>query len=332
MSIRVMKESGEVNFPAFTSTSPMVAKFFSSVPDSQRETALERVLTIGVAAMQEDRIAAFLARTESELGAHLEALKQLYDRNTLRNLSAPIKGAEGEIAVANALTTFIEARKYADEVGLIGNTSGALSRNKTGDIICTVGDGERTASIVIECKLDKSVRLGDPSVDGQPNGRSDTAWSQMIEARANRTADLAIMVFSMDSVDRSITGFTDSVRFIDGVGYIVVVDIIRSDFRPLAIAYELARQHVLQAQRTKVDAQVLDVLVRRFCADLNAAVSIKTFVSAAIENCNQALVQIDTTIAGAESTHRALKAYLSTGVLDNQQLLGLLVPHKALTP
>lgn len=310
----------------------MVMDYFDKLPDEQREQALERAMAIGVMAMRDDRIAAFLSSTENSLALHLASLKQLFETQTLALKSAPVKGAAGELALAQALTTFTETRRLPDSIQLIGNVAGALPRNKTGDILCLIGaeneDGT-TPKIVIECKLDKSIRLGDPAVDGLTQGKSDTAWSQLMEARTNRGTDMAIMVFASDSTDRTIGAFTDSIRSIPGVGYIVVIDIARGDFRPLAIAYELAREQVLSRHRQSIDAEQLDILMRKFFADVNQTLQIKSFIDTAKTNLEKATSQIDSALANAEATRSAISQYLRVGRLDNGELLKLLVPHKA---
>jgi hypothetical protein len=329
MSIRISTQDSTASFPAITTSHPLVVAYFNGLPDAHRMAAFEKALTIGVMAMRDDRIAAFLARTESELGANLEFLKSMFNTNQLQLKSAPVKGESGEAAVANALAEFAEARNLPDDVQLVGRTTGALSRNKTGDIVCVVGESDDAPRIVIECKLDKSIRLGDPSADGLTKGRSDTAWSQLIEARANRQADVAIMVFSADSTDRTIATFTDSVRYIDGIGYVVVIDLVRGDFRPLAIAYELARQQALARVKDQMDHSLLDALARKLCADLSSALEIKGHLETASASCNAALNQVNTALASASATHKAIQSYLKTGRLDGPQLLELLVPHKA---
>lgn len=331
MSIRISAQDNTVNFPAISSSHPLVLGYFNSLPEAQRMAAFEKAITIGVMAMRDERIAAFLARTESELGANLEFLKSLFETQRLQLKSAPVKGESGEAAVANALAEFAEARNLPDVVQMVGRTAGALPRNKTGDIVCVVGDGDDAPRVVIECKLDKSIRLGDPSADGLTKGRSDTAWSQLVEARANRQADVAIMVFSADSTDRTIGNFTDSVRYAEGIGYVVVIDLMRGDFRPLAIAYELARQQALAKVKEQMDHNLLDALARKLCADLSSALEIKGHLESATASCNAALNQVNSALASASATHKAIQAYLKTGRLDGQQLLELLVPHKATT-
>lgn len=330
MPIRITESDTGVSIPAFTNTNPLVIDFFSGLPESQRDAALERALAIGVMALRHDKIAAFLASTENELGVHLEALKSLFLTSQMRRQSAPVKGEEGETAVANALVSFTEVRQLKDLVQLVGRTTGALKANKTGDLIITVGDADDAPVIVVECKLDKSIRLGNPATDGLTRGKSDTAWSQLVEAKANRQADEAIMVFSADNTDRTIGAFTDSVRYIDGVGFIALVDIVRADFRGLLIAYELAREKALARRKIAIDSEVLNTLTSKLCADLQQASQIKQHLESAASSLAAAGEQVDRALGAATATRDALVNYLQQGRLDNSQLLKLLVPHKAL--
>lgn len=329
MTIRVSQQDQTVSFPALELSNPLVVSYFDALPAGDRMAALEQAIAVGVMAMRDDRIAAFLAKTERELGANLEWLKHLFEKDQMRQLSATFKGNSGEAAVANALANLVDARRLPDSVQLVGSTAGAMKRNKTGDIVITIGEEDDAPTVVVECKLDKSIRLGDPSLDGLTTGKSDTAWSQLVEARANREADLAIMVFAADNVDRTIGQFTDSVRYVDGIGFIVLVDIARGDFRALQIAYELARQRALARRRDAVDPEVLDVLTRRLCSDLKSALSIRKHIQEAADRCKDALAEIESSLTSASATHQALQAYIHTGKFDRHQMLALLVPHKA---
>eukprot|EP01035_Chromulina_nebulosa_P015153 gene15153-20077_t len=96
MSIRISAQDNTVNFPAISSSHPLVVGYFGSLPEAQRMDAFEKAITIGVMAMRDERIAAFLAKTESELGANLEFLKSLFETQRLQLKSAPIKGESGE--------------------------------------------------------------------------------------------------------------------------------------------------------------------------------------------------------------------------------------------
>ena len=57
----------------------IVFNYFNKLPAIDRESKLFRALYIGVLALMEDRISAFLSKTSNELGTELESLKMIFD-------------------------------------------------------------------------------------------------------------------------------------------------------------------------------------------------------------------------------------------------------------
>lgn len=57
----------------------IVFNYFDRLPTDQRDEALFRSIYIGVLAMMEDRLSAFLAKTQNELGTQLESLKMIFE-------------------------------------------------------------------------------------------------------------------------------------------------------------------------------------------------------------------------------------------------------------
>ena len=187
----------------------------------------------------EDRLSAFLAKTQNELGTELESLKQLFDLKQELFYKSTIKGVAAEEDVAAFLNDYFDQKKIKDDAFLTGGEAGALPRNKTGDILVHV-DGTQDLRIGIECKFDKSVKLGDIADKDVFTRKIDTAWSQLIETQANRDSKVSIMVFDRSLVDKSILDFTENVGFIPSVGFISVIDVQRGDYSNLVIAYNLA--------------------------------------------------------------------------------------------
>jgi hypothetical protein len=107
-----------------------------------------------------------------------EMKKELFYKST-------IKGVLAEDEIAEFLNQYFSEKKLKDRAVLTGNTAGNLPKNKTGDIICEL-DGNPDLKIAIECKFDKSVRLGDIESKEIFTRKTDTVWSQLIEAQANR--------------------------------------------------------------------------------------------------------------------------------------------------
>jgi len=309
-----------MNVSAFEVENEIVFAYFDRLSNEERDDQLFRALYIGVLALMEDRFAAFLARTQSELGTQLESLKLIFEMKREIFLKTAVKGAQAEETVIEALSEYCKERGLKDVVQFTGTTTGALPRNKTGDAVCFV-DGDDSRRVVIECKFDKSVRLGDIS-DRDPFARgSDTAWSQLLEAHVNRGAAIAIIVFDYAVVDRGVLEFVQSVRFEAPVGFMVLVDSQKGDFGNLFIAYALARDIALHAKTVQLDGAMLDALVRRLIRDLNAFTSVRSLVERNIETSREIMRQLERSWLMVEFCQAYLGRFLKEGRLSQEDLL-----------
>ena len=210
--IKLDQTNKAVNISECSIEHPLIFKYFDDLPDKQRDDEFKRALQIGVIALMEDRFAAFLSRTEGELGTQLESLKLIYERNVKAKEKTAESGTSAETEIFNEIRTYLERVGHSDdEVQMTGSTVGAIKRNKTGDIVLTV-NGDATKKIAVEIKFDQSLALGE--IDGTDSlGRPrDTAISQMIESMANRDAKMAIIVFdqnrSSDGLKNSVNGIS----------------------------------------------------------------------------------------------------------------------------
>ena len=109
--------------------------YFQSLPDADREAAFKRAFQIGVLALHEDRLSAFLARTKNELGTELESLKMMFDLSAEIYSKSSVKGTIGETQIAEYLAEFLKDKGFKDVVELTGNSTGTIAKNKTGDIV-----------------------------------------------------------------------------------------------------------------------------------------------------------------------------------------------------
>jgi hypothetical protein len=78
-TIRLDKANESVVFPEWPVRDEILYRLFEQTPAAEYEETYDRVLRIGSYALVEDRIGAFLAKTESEVGVELEHLKLLYE-------------------------------------------------------------------------------------------------------------------------------------------------------------------------------------------------------------------------------------------------------------
>lgn len=319
-SIKLDRDREAVTLTELEIINPIAFGVFDQCPVEEREELLKRILHIGLLAVKEDRLSAFLARTESELGAQLENLKQIYDLKRQVFFQSTQKGAVAEEEIAAALQTYIQEREWSDTVALTGATTGELPRNKTGDIVCQL-DGTEDRRLVIECKFNKQVALGEIG-DQDPFGNlRDTAWSQLLEARVNRNSNLSIIVFDREILNASIRKEVDFIRLEPEVGFIVVVDSRKGDFRSLFAAYGLARQIALAARNIAFDDKVLNLIVTRLVGALQEALTVRDLVDDNIENCREILRTVNKSLLVTEFCSEYLTEFLKTGALNSKDLL-----------
>jgi hypothetical protein len=242
-----------------------------------------------------------------------EMKKELFYKST-------IKGVLAEDEIAEFLNHYFAERKLKDRAFLTGNTAGNLPKNKTGDIICEV-NGIADLKIAIECKFDKSVRLGDIESKDIFTRKSDTAWSQLIEAQANRDSKVSLIVFDISLVENSILKNFENVGYIPGVGFIAIINSQKGDYSNLAIAYMLARDIALNAKEIELDKDILAMMVNRIIKDINEILTVKSLVQSNIDNNKAILKQLEKSILLMEFNQEYLKRFLNQGTLTKKDLL-----------
>ncbi len=289
-------------------------------PVSERDDKLVRALYIGVLALMEDRLSSFLSKTSNELGTELESLKMIFEMKKELFYKSTIKGTLAEDDIAAALNEYFKSKRIPDRAMLTGNAAGELARNKTGDIICQLGN-DSNLKIAIECKFDKSIKLG--PIDGKDIfiRKSDTAWSQLIESNANRNSKVSIIVFDISLVDNSVLKFTENVGFIPEVGFVAIIDSQRGDYSNLMIAYMLARDIAMNAKELNLDKDILAILVTRILKDINEIRAIKNLVERNIDTNKEILKQIEKSTLLMEFNQKYLTQFLETGTLTKKDLL-----------
>ena len=330
-----MKESGKNNIKlnqqlkrievsTFEIDNAIVFNYFDRLKAEERDEKLIRAIYIGVLAMMEDRISAFLSKTSNELGTELESLKMIFEMKKELFYKTTMKGMAAEEDIVEYLNNYFKDKKIKDIARLTGNEAGALPKNKTGDIISSI-DGRDNLKIAIEAKFDKSIKLGDISGKDVFIRKTDTAWSQLIEADANRGSKISIIVFDISLVDASILKVVDSVGFIPVVGFIAIIDSQKGDYSNLVIAYNLARDIAVNAKSLELDKDVLAMIVTRIIKDLNEVVKIRFLVQANIDNNKAILGQLEKSILLMEFNQEYLMKFLKDGTLTKKDLLNFYI-------
>lgn len=319
-TIKLNQQLKRLEIQEFEIENQIVFNYFDNLPVNERDEKLLRAIYIGVLALMEDRISAFLAKTNNELGTELESLKMIFEMKKELFYKSTIKGTLAEEDIAEYLNNFFSEKRLKDRAFLTGNAAGNLPRNKTGDIICEV-NGSPDLKIAIECKFDKSIRLGDIETKEIFTRKTDTAWSQLIEAQANRDSKVSLIVFDISLVDNSVLKVFDNVGYIPGVGFIAVINSQKGDYSNLAIAYMLARDIAMNAKVLEIDKDVLAMMVNRIIKDINEVLAIKSLVLQNIDNNKAILKQLEKSILLMEFNQEYLKRFLSQGNLTKKDLM-----------
>lgn len=314
------QKNNRVQFGAFEVDNKILFEFFNKLAAADRDEQFHKALYIGVLALMEDRLSSFLSRTANELGTELESLKLIFEMKKELFYRSAVKGVLAEDDIADFLSEFFDRQKIADRIELTGDRPGTIRRNKTGDIVCHLA-GDSGRRIAIECKFDKSIRLGDIQTKDVFTKKADTAWSQLLEAQANRDGQAGIIVFDASLVDNSILAAVQDLKFVPGIGLIAIIDSQKGDYRNLAIAYMLARDIALNAKTLELDTDVLKIIVNRLIKDARDTAIVKHLVTANIDNMKQILAQIEKGILLAEFNQRYLIKFLAEGTLTKEDML-----------
>ncbi|PVH27056.1 hypothetical protein [Sphingobacterium corticibacter] len=318
--IKINQQLKRLEVKEFEIENQIVFNYFDNLPATERNEKLLRAIYIGVLALMEDRMSAFLSKTSNELGTELESLKMIFDMKKELFYKSSIKGVLAEDEIADFLNQYFSDKRLKDRALLTGHAAGALPRNKTGDIVCEV-DGNSNFKIAIECKFDKSVRLGSIETRDLFIRKTDTAWSQLLEAQANREAKISIIVFDISLVDNSVLKEFENVGYIPNIGLIAIINSQKGDYTNLAIAYMLARDIALNSRQVDLDKDLLVILVNRIIKDISEITAIKNLVHNNIENNKMILKQLEKSILLMEFNQQYLKKFLEDGTLTKEDLL-----------
>jgi len=320
--IKLDQKNKALNISECSVEHPLIFKYFDDLPEKQRDDEFKRALQIGVIALMEDRFAAFLNRTEGELGTQLESLKLIYERNVKAKEKTAASGTSAEIEIYNEIRNYLERVGHKDDdVQMTGSSVGAIKRNKTGDIVLTV-NGDTTKKIAVEIKFDQSLALGE--IDGTDSlGRPrDTAIGQMIESMANRDAKMAIIVFDQSRSSEGLKNSVNGISWISGVGFVVIIDDVRMDYSNLFIAIDLARSILMSTLRI-VDQDIFESLLGRLTNDLSSILETEKLLKDNHNNLKKIATSIRKHALLVGFTQRILRDFIATGQVSNYELLKL---------
>ena len=342
--IRCDKKKEIVNFPAFTSDDPLVYMLFKESKEPEYKEKFDAMLHIGALAMLESDVEHLIDSTGKKIFPKLERFKLMFETRRVQFEESTKKGdiAEGEIA--DLLGDFASDNGWDDEIVVSGRTKGKLEppkgMNKTGDVLATIeftpkdGDALEDTIVGIEVKMEASFPFGDPedfSVEtGKPwdkgfkASEKKTAWSQLLETKANRASPFSMIVLDSRLLSPSMTKAVKDVAYLPGIpGFVVIIDSQAGDFTNLLVTYKIARDMAIHHARGEldVDAQILELIVKRMLHYLGDAKVISTKVRSHAEAAVKMNTDVQTllvhAVQHAEYTEAFLKRYLTTKKLTD---------------
>jgi hypothetical protein len=320
--IKLNQQNKSVNIAECSVEHSLVFSFFDNLPDKERDDQFKRALQIGVIALMEDRFAAFLSRTESELGTQLESLKLIYERNVKAKEKTTESGINAEAEIYREIQNYINrAGHLADEVQMTGASTGSLKRNKTGDIVIKV-NGDEKKKIVLEVKFDQSLALGEIEGTDSLGRPRDTAISQMIESMANRDAEMAIIIFDQRRSSEGLKNAVKGISWIPSIGFVVIIDDVRLDYSNLFVALDLARSMLLSTLSLK-NQDIFESLLRRLSNDLSTIQETEKLLKDNHSNLKKIAISIRKHVMMVAFTQRIMKDFITKGQISNQELLSI---------
>lgn len=281
-------------------------EFFKQHTAAEYDKVFEKALRLGAYALEEDRIAAFLGRAESELDAGLERLKIIYKMVHLKERSSG-KGAVAEVELSDVLQDHIDKMEWKDEVAATGDKVGIIARRKVGDLVVRINGSN--LSVVIESKMDSSVPEGDPSKLDERSKKSGnpekTAYGQNLTALVNRSSQIAISVFDAETASSSIEVLEPITFQPELPGFIVKINRARGDYANVCLAYSVARAMALLGVE-KIHGEHLNLVVKRMVRDLGVLVETETELEAIEEATNSITESVETIRNSVNDTKASL--------------------------
>ena len=120
-TISLNQQLQRIEISGFEIENPVVFNYFNNLSAAERDDKLIRAIYIGVLALMEDRISAFLSKTSNELGTELESLKMIFEMKKELFYKSTIKGVLAEDEIAAFLNDYFADKRLKDKAILTGN-------------------------------------------------------------------------------------------------------------------------------------------------------------------------------------------------------------------
>ena len=354
-TIRVSQKEKSVVFPEFTSNDPLVFEYFNGLKSDKYEESFNAMLHIGVLALMEDRVHHLIDSTEKEIFPQLERFKLMFKARDIEFKETSMKkGDKAEVEIVDVLDDYAKLNGWTDDIEQSGKTKGNLDKNKVGDVLATIeftpidGGATEHTTVALEVKMDKNLSLGDPTrVNVETGDAKDkgfkastqkTAWSQLLETKANRDSPFSIMVFDVNLLSTDMQKHVSDVAYLPGIpGFVVIIDSQSGNYSNLLLTYKIARDMAIHHARgdLDVDAQVIELIVKRILHYIGDVKKISDEVRKYAESSIKSTAKMNEKVQGilehavahAEYSEDFLKRYLTTKKLTAKDFAEFYFAH-----
>lgn len=236
--INLNQQEKEVLFKGdFQTANEIIFSYFDAISASDYDLKFEQALALGCYAMSAETVGASLDKITRDLNGDLGRVRALLEMRGLKEKLTQI-GTSVEVDIAEVLQQFADKNNWNDEIKNVGEKTGTIPRSKIGDIQITLLDID--ARIIVESKMDKSVKVGSPS-KSVSDPEKKTAYGQNASALVNREAEISIFVGDVNRSDPAMVSVGRVQFFPEQPSFIVLIDQSKGDFSLLEAVYGLAR-------------------------------------------------------------------------------------------
>ena len=235
--------------------------------------------------------------------------------------------------VRKALESHANHCGWKDRLVPSGDSGGVATNrnpNKTGDVeISVIDDDGKASHVAVEVKFNKQVAEGRFKDFKADQAGSDTAWSQIIEARWNRESPIGIFVADKEKLNPKIKSLTESVAYVPEVrGFVCVVDVLSNDYSNACIAYGLARTISLASRDNQFyEPGVLDYIIQRTQHTLRRRDSIKKISKTMVTDLVKSLTSLENDLVYVDEALEFLQSFINeysrTGTLSAESMFNL---------
>ncbi|MEI6425444.1 MAG: hypothetical protein WCP55_24750, partial [Lentisphaerota bacterium] len=110
--VTIDQKKSQVKIKAFELDNQIVFEYFNKIPTELRDETFLKAVYIGTLALMEDRLSAFLSKTQNELSVELLSLKMIFDMKKEVFYKTAVKG----MAAENDIIQFLNG--WFNETGL----------------------------------------------------------------------------------------------------------------------------------------------------------------------------------------------------------------------